>query len=122
MAMNVFVEEQPDFLRFIIEGHWSKEDALQVIDLIREAADRLGKTRLLLDANNLSKPDNEMVRFYSGEHLAEALGFPFRVAAFGPQERINRFAETVARNRGAVFAIFYTESEATEWLLSGQCG
>jgi hypothetical protein len=58
------------------------------------------------------------VRFVSGAYLAGSFPPPFRIAAHGHSEDINRFGETTAINRGAEFRIFASERLARRWLLA----
>jgi hypothetical protein len=59
-----------------------------------------------------------MTRFYSGKDIADILRPPLKVAAFAKEELINHFAENVAINRGAIFAVFTDEDAALRWLLA----
>lgn len=98
-------------------GPWTATLAATMIDEMRDEARRRGFHRILLDLRELSRPASEMTRFWTGEYLSGVLKAPFKVAAFAHPESINKFGETVARNRGANFGIFPDEHAASDWLM-----
>ncbi len=91
----------------------------EALDATKAEVDRLGTKRILFDLLELSRPEDGMTRYYSGEYLARILQPPFKMAAFARRDLINKFGETVASNRGAWFLIFPEEQEAVAWLLQG---
>ena len=98
---------------------WTLANAKRVIDEAYGEATKRGHVRLLFDLRNWLAPDMESTRFYSGLHLAKTLPPPFKVAAFGFPEAINKFGENAAVNRGALFRIFSDEQSALHWLVEG---
>jgi hypothetical protein len=96
---------------------WTERNAKRVIDEAQDEATKRGHVRLLFDLSNWSAPDREYTRFSSGLHLAKVLGRPFKLAAFGPSEAINKFGENTAVNRGAHFRIFSDQQSALHWLM-----
>ncbi|HVN97184.1 MAG TPA: hypothetical protein VMT62_12215 [Syntrophorhabdaceae bacterium] len=76
-----------------------------------------GHNRILLDLTRWSKPKNEMVRYTIGKYLSEVIRPPLKVAVLSSPDVLNRFAETVATNRGAQLRVFSDEKLAIKWLL-----
>lgn len=120
MHLEVRYKETPNYLLAIFDGPWEEFDTKQEIEALREETLKRGKTRLLLDVRNLGSPKDEKIRFTTGEHIAKFWRYPLKVAAFANAEQITGVPETVAVNRGAVFAVFPEEAAALEWLMKEQ--
>ncbi|MDD5152302.1 MAG: hypothetical protein PHC28_17805 [Flavobacterium sp.] len=118
--MNISIEfnKTPKYLVAKVSGRWLTTDALESIEAIKNEANTQKINHILLDLQDLSLPDNEMTRFFSGEKISNAFDYSFKIAAYSQREKINRFAETVAVNRGANFKVFDCESDAINWLQS----
>ena len=106
-----------DFLLVTFNGLWEKNDMEKSIKEIGFEAEKQNVKRMLFDLRELSSPLSEMNRFYAGELIASFLG-RYKIAGFAQAEKINRFAENVAVNRGAQFKMFANENMAIEWLTS----
>jgi hypothetical protein len=119
MSIEVHYHDRPGYLYVEAKGQWVLEDARQQIEKAREEADRRGCTRVLVDARELSAPNSELTRFYTGVHIAKVWRRPFKLASLARPEVINKFAENVAVNRGAHYAVFADEQAALDWLLQG---
>ncbi len=115
--MKTEFTNKPDHLYVKISGEWTTENAVQMIYEIKEEADRQNTKLLLVDSSGLSVPENEMIRFYTGEKVAEVFGFRYKIAAVSVPHKVNQYAETVAVNRMARFKVFFGETEARNWLL-----
>lgn len=111
--------EKSGYLLIKVLVSWTEADATRVIDEAHGEATKRGHVRLFFDLRNWLAPDMELTRFFSGLHLAKALHPPFKVAAFGFPEAINKFGEDAAVNRGALFRIFSDEQSALHWLMEG---
>jgi hypothetical protein len=59
-----------------------------------------------------------MDRFEVGKEIARVLHADIKLAVAGPQRLINKFAETVAVNRGALINVVSDLKTAEDWLLS----
>lgn len=115
--MNISFEESSGYLLIKISGEWTEESMRGDIDAAHNAAVKCNVTKLLFDCRNLSNPKSEMLRFYAGKHLSHVLGYPYKIAAIVNKEMYNKFAENVAKNRGANVKVFFQEMPAVEWLL-----
>ncbi len=103
------------FLLVTFNGLWTTNDIESSIKEIGIEAEKRKTKRILFDLCGLSSPLSEMDRFYAGELIASFLG-KYKIAGFAQAEKINRFAENVAVNRGAQFRMFANEPKAIEWL------
>lgn len=118
--MTIKTEHFPktDYLLVVMEGPWTEAGIKASIDKMKAESITHGLKKILLDLKGLPLPETEMVRFYSGEYLAKVMPRPYKIAAFSHPEKINRFGETVAVNRGAWLQVFHDHDSALEWLLN----
>ena len=117
MSIQLSYRQEPSYLFVELSGTWTTDDAKRAIEAIRSEADKRSLKRLLIDCRKFSKPDCEMTRFFTGEHIALIWARPFKSVGVLRPEIYNGFAETVALNRGANVKAFFEEEEALEWLL-----
>ena len=115
--MNAEYFDRKGYLLVKVNVPWTIEAALQLLDETKKEALNREYHLILFDLTQWSSPGSEMVRFYTGEHLAKVLNHPFKVAAFAEEKNINHFGEVVAINRGAFFRIFADEQSAIQWLM-----
>jgi hypothetical protein len=118
MSVQLSFRAEQDYLFVIGTGRWTTRDAQEAIDSIYVELERRKFTRLLVDVRELSKPDHEMTRFFTGDHWANVFGEPFKAAFIMLPDVYNGFGETVAVNRGAALKVFLNEVSAVEWLRS----
>lgn len=97
-------------------GPFTNSSVKQAIKAVRDKADALECTRILIDARKVSEPDGQLTRYYTGEYFAEFLPQPFKVALIKRHDDTDRFTETVAVNRGANYWVFSDEETAIQWL------
>jgi hypothetical protein len=86
---------------------------------IHEVAERCRLEDLkkaLIDISKMSGSPSTIDRYETGLEIAKYWGARLQVAAIASKEKINFLAETVAVNRGAHFKVFWSASEALEWL------
>lgn len=110
--------DRGDYLKFSVSGDWTEDSACILIDAIKHECEKRKARKLLLDLKEYILCESEMTRYFSGVRLAEAFLSPYRIAAFTRAGAINRFAETVARNRGVDIMVFPDEPQALAWLLT----
>ena len=106
MSIDLRYEERPGYLIVEVCGQWTDMAVKQAIEDLRDEANKRGFIRIFLDTRELLPPASEMTRFLTGEHAAKIWRPPFKVAAIARRERINKFTENVAVNRGATLAVF----------------
>jgi hypothetical protein len=86
---------------------------------IHEVAERcVGEDlkKALVDLSKMSGSPNTIDRHETGIEIAKYWGARVQVTAIASKDKINFLAETVAVNRGAHFRVFWSASEALEWL------
>ncbi len=66
MTTEAHYSEGIGYLIAEVSGQRQKDDIKQIIENIRDEANRRGLTRLLIDIRNLLPPINDMDRFYTG--------------------------------------------------------
>jgi hypothetical protein len=116
MCLDIIYRDQAGYLAVKASGLWTERNVKTLIDGIKSETEDRNVTRVLLDLRGFSRPENEVIRYVSGEYLAKVLGFKIKVSVIGMKENINRFAETVALNRGARLSVTDDESAALQWL------
>ena len=116
MSISITFNRTDKYLKVKITGKWVTDDALEVIDAIKKEADIQKVKHILLDLMELSRPASEITRYYSGLKIASAFDYSYKIAGYAQGEKINRFAENVAVNRGANMKIFTCETDAVNWL------
>lgn len=119
MDMTISYENGSDYLIARIDGEWTLDEAKVLVEAIYAEAVRRGFTHILLDMCEALPPDSEMIRFWTGEHIASIWGNSLKAAAVAKSEFVNRFAETVAINRGANIKVFTDKTAALQWLHGG---
>ena len=119
MSIDLRYEERAGYLIVAACGQWTEMAVKQAIEDLRNEADKRDFIRIFLDLRELLPPAHETIRFFTGEHIAKIWRSPFKVAVIARPERINKFTENVAVNRGATFAVFSEKTAALEWLLEG---
>jgi hypothetical protein len=120
MSITLSYRQELNYLLVEANGQWTTESVREAIEAVHSEATRRGEMRLLLDGREISKPPDEMTRFYSADRWAMAFKFPFRVAFVTRPEIYNGFGVTVAVNRGATVEVFFEKERALEWLLAAQ--
>jgi len=119
MSIEVSFQRETNYLFVKARGEWTEENMREAMEAIRNEATKEGLTHLLLDLREIPRPDNEMTRYFTGEHCARILCPPFKSAVLAMPEVYNKFAESVAVGRGAIVKVFFEKEGALEWLLGG---
>jgi hypothetical protein len=119
-SVQFYIENSYLFVK--LAGPWTADTALKSMQLIKVEADKHEVRNILLDFTGMMRPENEMVRYYTGEYIADIFKTHYRLAGFTQAFKINGFTETVAVNRNANFRIFTDEKLARDWLLLNEIG
>ena len=101
-----FIDEFEYLLVQASGDKWETRDGVEAILSISERAKEQGYKLILIDRRDLSNPSTEIGRFEAGRTIAEVFPPPFRLAVVYSPEKMERFGENVAVNRGAVSKIF----------------
>ena len=130
MSRITKIEPLRDHLRITVEGTYSLDDSLRILDQVLEAAVQHRMTRVLVDHRQEEGSPTTLERYetmtQAQKKYMELLvhqKIPFvRFAALGNVPRIdpNGFGETVATNRGLPLRVFADEAKALDWLLADE--
>ena len=113
--LKLLFEEKDTHLLVVVSGQWLRDSIKQAISEVGDSARQRGFSKILIDARNLSAPKSDFERFLAGEEIA--LQWRGLKAAFlYPEERIKKFTENTAVNRGAVIIVLSDMDEALKWL------
>jgi hypothetical protein len=111
------VEPRNGYLEVRASGEYSLSGALEAFSHMAREADRLQRSRLLLDMTALAGDPPDLDRYESGVHAANVLRGIERLAVVGSRAiRFTRFFEDTATNRGLAVRIFFERDEAVDWL------
>ncbi len=119
MEVDMAFEERGSYLFVRAQGPSDLESVRKGLIMIRDKALEAGLRRVLVDARGVDAPAREFDRYLVGEAAAEVLRARFKVAFLYKAEKINKFAENTAVNRGANILVCADEAEALDWLLRG---
>lgn len=89
------------------------------VALIREVAGicrEAGHTKVLVDVSEMPGTMSTMDRFRLGVEGAAAFRKLAQVAIYYQKQKMDKFAETVGVNRGAVVRVFFDLEAARKWL------
>jgi len=118
MKSKYTIEKNNSYLCITISGEYYKSDFLHYPKIVADACERQGIFKVLINGLNLYGTDvPTMDRFFIGENIAITLGSNIKIAVVWPDEHINKFAETVAVNRGSLITVVGKVSEAEAWLM-----
>lgn len=107
------------YLTLVISGQYDKEDFLSYPKLILEECEKQKGDKILVDGSNLRGTNiPNMDRFFIAENIANLLRHKVKLAVVWPKQHINKFAETVAVNRGISMIVVDTVDAAHRWLLN----
>ncbi len=115
--MHVVVHEDPGYLTVEVEGQYSLEEALQVIERVRVEADRRSCRRVLFDVIGVSGRSLPTERFRMGLEASAVWGRQLRVAVLSTVADFSLYTEDVAVGHGAQFRSCADKGVAIRWLL-----
>lgn len=132
MTLTVDIEPRKHYLRATVSGVYNLRAAQDVYDQAVKTALANGQSRVLIDASGVTGVPTQDERYMLGLFVAaeqrilaaRAPEVTVQVAVFGHRPLIDpdRFAETVAVNRGAKLKVSERLDEALAWLgVSASC-
>ena len=126
MSMKFELCPESDFLKVVVMGEFSLEEATRTFLEMLEAVARHKVMKVLFDGRGIAGEPKTMERFYHGEFAAQSVAnFATRGVsratrfAYIPDEPVldpRRFGETVAVNRGMLIKTFDNLEDALGWL------
>lgn len=117
MDVELTFETRMYYLYVKGRGPSDLDSTRRALTLIEEQARQARLTRILIDARDVEPPRRELDRFFLGEYVAELFGARYRIAVVYQADRINKFAENTAVNRGANLLVAAEEDSAMKWLM-----
>jgi hypothetical protein len=118
MGLQINIENHDQYLYAAVTGDYDlaglKKYYLQVLN----TSIQLSQPRVIFDARSVIGIASVMDRYEFATWLVQVQKPPIRVAIFGLPEQItpDRFAESVAVNRGVQMKVVTTMDEALQWL------
>ncbi|PQO33046.1 hypothetical protein [Blastopirellula marina] len=116
-AVKFDIIEHPQYVEFITAGDPTEKQWIELLHRIVEELERSGKSRVFVDASNMTTIPDSMVRYRMGIRTGETLSVSARIAVFYPLLKDDNFWETVATNRGALARSGNDRDELLAWLL-----
>jgi len=110
-------DEFPELLHVITSGKWTLAGVFEFMEKVKILADENNKKKILVDSTSFDSPKNEMIRFHTGEKIAELFKYHYKIATISRAETINLFTEDVAVNRDVKFKVFTNQEDSIKWLL-----
>lgn len=113
------LEKKIDYLYFTISGEYNRADFTSYAALILKECGKHDIYKVLVNALQITGTDlSIMERYIVGEAVAQLFPSTIKLAVVWPEEDINKFAETVAVNRGVFVRVFPNIAAAEHWLLT----
>jgi hypothetical protein len=118
MRANIGFSDRSDSLLVVYQGPFSLGEGRGVIDGMLQACAEHGRVSVLFDCRGMTGRFTVMDRFQVVIYGLKIRGAIRRLAIVGRREDIlpDRFAETVAFNRGIDMKVFADVAEAERWL------
>jgi len=121
MSLTFEIDKRSGYLHVVVTGHDSLADSKQMWHAIFEACRTHDVNKVLVVENLLGTlsigETSEVVNYIVALGVAEGIRVAF-VDKQPMQYAINKFAETIANNKGIDGKVFFTESAAQTWLLA----
>lgn len=119
MHSQHFFEKREKYLLLTIKGQFDLIEFLALPQKVfteceKENIFRVIVNGLFVEGTNLATMD----RFSLGEKIADVFGNRAKIAIIWPERHNNKFAETVAVNRGANLQVFAAFDAAENWIVS----
>jgi hypothetical protein len=89
----------------------------KLLDQIVKECKKKNHKKVMVDLLNVKGSLSEIDRFKIGEKIAQLFPIPYRMLAIVKEERINRFGENTAVNRGANLHVASNKKDGLDWLL-----
>src|SRR4029079_2128394 len=117
MKIKYSIERRKDYLCFTITGEYDTNEFKSHAEFLARECQKEKISKILVNALQMSGTNlTTMERYLVGEKIAEM--FPtIKLAVAWPEKDIDKFAETVAINRGGFIQVVPDVETAEKWLL-----
>jgi hypothetical protein len=118
MGLQINIENHDEYLYSVVKGEYDFEAIKKIYLLVLEESVKLSKPRVIFDARLIIGIGTLMDRYEFATWLVEVQKSSIRVVFLGLPEQLtpDRFAETVAVNRGVQMKVVTTMDDALQWL------
>ncbi|HEX3897096.1 MAG TPA: hypothetical protein VHW73_12875 [Rudaea sp.] len=117
LTCEIEVDADAGCLKMRVHGTYkTRDETFRMMDRLKKEADVNHCERALLNLVDANGYTSDIDKFYLGEYAAQSFRGKLKVAVVFPAEKITKFGENVAVNRGAQLAVLATEVEAMRWL------
>jgi len=114
-------EVKEGYLLLNISGGYDKNEFLSLPELIKSRCEKEKIFKVLLNGLELAGANISTTdRFFLGERISQEFRNYINIAVVWPGKYIDKFAETVALNRGGKMYVAGDFKTAEEWLLNSK--
>ena len=117
MAVRVEFTNATACLLAHVDGSFTVDEIVNVIELTKKRAESLNLYQILLDAKGLDCPANDADRVAIGKALAKFFPPPYRISILFTEEYINYVMAYVANELGSIVNIHHDQETAIHWLI-----
>jgi hypothetical protein len=121
MQLDYSFDARSDCLLVKVGGTFEVNAAKALVDAIAVQCRQSDHRCVLVDAMEVDGEPSAIDRYAVGVRVAEMLRM-VKTAVVYPEQRINKLAENVAVNRGALLLVTGDRDEALRWLGLAPCG
>jgi hypothetical protein len=116
--MNLVVASRHDamHMRFDVEGRWRNGDALKLAYLVKAAATRLRRDRVLIDLRRVATPPDAQGKFLICDRLRRALTPSIKVVLVATSDLVDTDGVPTGQAYCPDIALFNAERDALAWL------
>ncbi len=119
MKSHYSIEKRPGYLYMVVSGEYDLSDFKEYFKIVMERCEKEKIFKIIVNNLDVKGTDIPMVhRFVLGEEIARVIGSKIRGAVVWPTNDVDRFTETVAKNRGGNMQLFGDLESAEHWILS----
>ena len=125
MEWEIIIHQAHNYIEVVTKGVADKDDSLEMAKIITKTMRSNRFAKAMIDHRSIEKATGNIIEIYERPKLFRVLGVALGIKI---AEIINpdhfehfHFLETVCRNRGYNFSIFYEKISALEWLLEKEC-
>lgn len=113
---KIVFEEFPEYLQYTLSGDHSTQDWVDLIHRMAADSEQMRKTRIFVDASQVTLSNSVMLRYRIGVLTGELFGAKTRIATLSRVDDPDQLWETVATNRGAIVRSGRDRDKLIQWL------
>ncbi|PQO31257.1 hypothetical protein C5Y96_13005 [Blastopirellula marina] len=113
---TIIFDELPEYLQYALSGDHSDQDWLDLLHRMAADIKRTGKSKIFVDASQVTMSTSVMLRYRIGVLTGELFGATTRIATLSRADDADQLWETVATNRGAIVRSGRDREKLLGWL------